>query len=295
MKYLALFFCLGVCAANLAGAPKQTDTNDDSTSTSAEVTVSNESPVNDSSKATSVATQDGEWGHLTGRILVTGELPELEPENINKDMDTCLAEGDPPNDDNLIVGNDGVLKDVFVMMYLKGSDPPAVHPSYDEAKNIPVVIDNSECRFVPHALFVRTGQTFRMKNSDDVGHNCHVKTFANEENVNVPVNDHVDVTFSEVDKSPGPIGCDIHPWMDALLVVRDEPYVSISAEDGTFRIENIPAGEWKFQFWHKKWANMRKLEVEGYDVGRKGEISVTIVDGETLDLGDMTIDTEHIR
>ncbi len=294
MKHLALFFCLGVCAASLAGAPKQTDTNDDSASPSSENVVSNESAVN-KTPATSATNQEGEWGHLTGRILVTGDLPALELEDISKDQDTCLAGGDAPNDDNLIVGEDGVLKDVFVMMYLKNSEPPAIHPSYEEAKNTPVVIDNSQCRFVPHALFVRTGQTLRMKNSDDVGHNCHVKTFANEKNVNVPVNDQVDVTFTDVDSTPGAIVCDVHPWMDAVLLVRDEPYVTISAEDGTFRIENIPAGEWKFQFWHKKWANMRKLEVEGYDVGRKGEITVTISDGESLDLGDMTINTEFIR
>ena len=297
MKHLALFFCLGVCAASIACSPSKADPEKKAKSQPENTTSNNDVSSSDKSTAATPETnrQDGEWGHLTGRFIVAGDLPEIPTEDISKDKDTCLADGDPPLDDNLLVGEDGTLKDVFVMMYLKGTDPPAVHPSYEELKNTPVVIDNINCRFTPHALFVRTGQTFRMKNSDDVGHNCHVKTFANEKNVNVPLNDHVDVTFADVDSSPGPVVCDIHPWMDAVLLVRDEPYVAISAEDGTFRIENIPAGEWKFQFWHKKWAYMRKLEVEGFDVGRKGEITVTIKDGETLDLGDMTINTEHIR
>jgi plastocyanin len=301
MKHLALFFCLGACVASIACSPAKTNTETNKPETSdisADNQTDSKSPAESSTSTAAkpaYVNQEGEWGHLTGRFVFTGDVPPAAPEDINKDQDTCLAGGEPPLDDNLLVGEDGALKDVFVMMYLKGSDPPAVHPSYEEAKNEPVVIDNVKCRFVPHALFVRTGQTFRMKNSDDVGHNCHVKTFANEKNVNVPVNDHVDTTFEEVDSSPGPVGCDVHPWMDAVMIVRDEPYVAISAEDGSFRIENIPAGEWKFQFWHKKFAYMRKLEVEGYDVGRKGEISLTIADGETLELGNMSIDAEHIR
>ena len=112
----------------------------------------------------------------------------------------------------------------------------------------------------------------------------------NEKNVNIPQGEFVDVVLLEVDSTPGPVVCDIHGWMDALLVVKDHPYVAISSEDGTFRLENIPAGTWEFQFWHKTTANMRGLVVEGYEVGRKGVIEVTITDGETLDLGDITID-----
>ena len=182
------------------------------------------------------------------------------------------------------------------MMYLKGTDPPAVHPSYEEAKQEPVVIDNINCRFTPHALFVRTGQTLRMKNSDNIGHNCHVNTFNNEKNVNLPAGQHVDWAPENNDTSPGPIVCDVHAsWMDATVLVRDEPYVGISSEDGTFTVENIPAGEWKFQFWHKNAGNLRQLQVEGYEVGRRGEIELTIADGETLDLGTMSIAGEELE
>ena len=83
--------------------------------------------------------------------------------------------------------------------------------------------------------------------------------------------------------------------MDATVLVRDEPYVGISSEDGTFTVENIPAGEWKFQFWHKNAGNLRQLQVEGYEVGRRGEIELTIADGETLDLGTMSIAGEELE
>ena len=80
-----------------------------------------------------------------------------------------------------------------------------------------------------------------------------------------------------------------------MFLVREEPYVGISAADGTFTIRNIPEGTWEFQFWHKRTALMKKLNVEGYDVGRKGNIEVTITKGETVDLGDMTFDAADLK
>ena len=228
------------------------------------------------------------WGHLKGQIKVTGDVPEIKKEVIDKDQPTCLRDKEAPSDDNLLVGSGGELKDAFVMMYLK-NDKPEVHPSYEESASKPVVLDNKNCRFQPHALFVRTGQPLHLKNSDDVGHNCHITLFNNELNVNVPTNDFVEVKMKEVEKVPGPVVCDIHRWMDAVLLVRDEPYVSITDEKGNFEIRNIPAGKWKFQFWHRKTGYMRKLDVPGSKVGRRGEIEVEIEDGKTLDLGTLQI------
>lgn len=301
MKSIAAFFCLGVCAASIACTPAQSEVNNASTKSdsaqleSAEKTGEKivETSATVPSKPKSNA-QEGEWGHLTGKFVVTGEVPEIKAEDIIKDQAFCLADGVAPKDDNLVVGADGGLRDVYVMMYLKSGDPPAVHPSYEATANEPVVLDNIKCRFVPHAVFLRTGQTFRLKNSDDVGHNFHVKTFRNELNVNCPIGDNVDVTLDEADKTPGNVVCDVHPWMDSVILVRDEPYVAISAEDGSFKIENIPAGDWKFQFWHVKCGYMRPLKVDGYKVGRRGEISLSIKDGETLDLGEMQIAGEAL-
>ena len=48
---------------------------------------------------------------------------------IDKDKDTCLADGEAPADDNLVVGDGGELRDVFVMMYLKDTDPQLLIPT----------------------------------------------------------------------------------------------------------------------------------------------------------------------
>ncbi len=241
------------------------------------------------------AADDG-WGNLAGSIVVEGDLPEIPEEVIDKDKATCLVGGQAPKDDNLIVGKNGGLRDVIVMMYFQKDDPkPAVHPSYETAKAEPVEIDNKNCRFVPHAVFVRTGQTFKLKNTDDVGHNCHITCFNNEENINLAPGGVVEVKLNNAEKTPGNIVCDVHKWMDAVVLIRDEPYVAITDDDGKFHIDNLPAGTWNFQFWHKKAGYLRQLEVPGHKVGRKGEIEVTIKPDETLDLGKLVFPAKSFK
>lgn len=235
-----------------------------------------------------------EWGTLTGKIVVEGELGDLPDEEIDKDQGTCLADGDPPKDDNLVVGPEGGLRDVFIMMFLTGDENLPIHPEYENPPEQPLVLDNIRCRFAPHALFVRTNQKLVLKNSDDVGHNCHIVTFGNEENVNLSQMTEVEVELKNSDKVPGNVVCDIHRWMDAVILVRDEPYAAISAEDGTFTIRNVPAGTWTFQFWHKKGGYLRDLQIEGHQPGRRGEIELTFEDGKTLDLGTMKIEAAKL-
>jgi len=248
----------------------------------------------------SAALVDG-WGTLKGQIVVSGDVPEIPVENVGDgpDKEACLVDGEVPKDDNLVVGEEGQLRDVFVMMVTKGKGENApIHESFDQEADEDaeeLEIDNVACRFVPHALYVRAGKSVKLKNSDTVGHNCHIITFTNEHNVNLPAGGDVDIVLENSHKTPGQVKCDIHKWMDGVILVRDNPYVGITDEEGNFEIQNVPEGEWEFQFWHKKGAYLKKLEVEGYKVSRKGIIDVNIeADGE-LDLGKMEVPGDSLN
>jgi plastocyanin len=241
---------------------------------------------------------EGEWGHLTGQIIVEGEVPALKPEAVGDHADkaVCLVDGEIPLDDNLVVDEESNgLRDVYVMMYQKKPTPVPTHPDYEEAKAEPVVIDNVKCRFVPKAVFVRPGQKVILRNSDPVGHNCHITSFNNEHNLNLPANGEVELVLENEDKIPGKVACDLHAWMDSVIMIRDNPYVTTTDAEGKFTIENLPAGDWKFQFWHKEGGYLRKLNVgDGLKVGRKGEVELTIAKDETNDLGAMTIAIDEL-
>jgi plastocyanin len=244
------------------------------------------------------AADQGEWGHLTGAVTVDGDVAAAKEEAVGAHADkaACLVDGKVPLDDNVLVNSENKgLADVYVIMYLKKKKDPAIHPSYEAKKAEPVVLDNVNCRFVPHATFVRTGQKLILKNSDAVGHNCHITTFNNEHNPNIPANSETEVKFDTEDSRPGNVTCDLHKWMDSVIFIRDNPYVAITDADGKFTIENLPAGEWDFQFWHKKVGYLKKLSIENQKVSKKGVTTVTIAAGETADLGTMKLPAKAIK
>ncbi len=45
--------------------------------------------------------------------------------------------------------------------------------------------------------------------------------------------------------------CNIHPTMSAIIIVLDTPYYSTTKKDGTFRIENVPAGDYRLHVFHE--------------------------------------------
>ncbi|MDG1874243.1 MAG: hypothetical protein P8J27_10045 [Mariniblastus sp.] len=241
--------------------------------------------------------QGGDWGSLTGQIVIDGDVPKMAPEDVegNPDKAACLVDGKIPVDDGIVANDKKQLRDVFVLMYVgRGAAvPEKFHPSYDETKKVKLTLDNQKCRFVPKSVFARTGQTLIMKNSDDVGHNCHITTFQQEHNINIPAGKEIELKLEDTpDKIPGEVRCDIHKWMDSVIFIRDNPYVAISDETGKFKIENIPAGDWKFQFWHKKAGYLKTLEIKGYTPDRRGCIEATIAKDKSLDLGVLKLPAE---
>ena len=241
---------------------------------------------------------DHNWGNLTGTVTVDGKVKAqaIEAAAGHKDEAACKVDGKIPVDDNIVVNaeNNG-LRDVFVIMNLKKKKTKLVHPSYAEAKKEPAVLDNVNCRFVPHALFVRTGQKLIMKNSDAVGHNCKIATFNNEANPNIPANSQVEATFDAEDSRPGNVECSLHPWMDSVIFIRDNPYVAITEANGKFTIENLPEGEWDFQFWHSKVGYLKKLSIENHKVSKRGITTTKIVDSGTTDLGVMKLPSKSFK
>ena len=249
-------------------------------------------------KAADTKSVEGNWGHLTGTVIVDGDVAAqaVEAAAGHPDEPVCKVDGKIPVDDKIVVNpeNNG-LRDVYVVLYLKKKKTDLVHPDYASKKKEAVVLDNVNCRFVPHAAFVRTGQKLIIKNSDAVGHNCKIQTFNNEINPNIPANSQVEATFDQEDKSLGEVTCSMHPWMDSVIFIRDNPYVAVTDADGKFTIENLPEGEWEFQFMHKNVGFLKKLTIENYKVSRKGVTTAKISNGETTDLGTMKFPAKSFK
>jgi uncharacterized protein (DUF2141 family) len=47
--------------------------------------------------------------------------------------------------------------------------------------------------------------------------------------------------------------CDVHPWMNAYIGVLPHPYFSVTGNEGTFEIKDLPPGSYTVEIWHEKY------------------------------------------
>lgn len=228
------------------------------------------------------------WGNLTGRIVYDGTAPAAKPASITKDVAFCGKHN--ILQENVVVGKDGGLKNVFVFMYLSSSDPkPPIHPEYEKTANAEVVLDNEKCRFEPHAVVLRTTQTLVLGNKDSVGHNTKVETFSNLPiNPIIPAGGKLPKKFPLPERLPTTVSCSIHPWMTARVMIKDHPYVTVTDSSGNFEIKNVPAGTWTFCAWQEEAGYVDDIKLNGkMTKWKKGRFEVTIKDGGTYDVGEV--------
>ncbi len=232
------------------------------------------------------AGSSAEWATLSGRFVYDGAPPVANKITVTKDLEVCgkfdlKAEA-------IRVGADGGLASVVVWVRNKTVN---AHPDFAKTAQDQIVFDNKECRFTPHVEAIRTGQTLRLKNSDSVAHNSQALTSANPQfNVNLPPGGHHDVIFTKSERLPVPISCAIHPWMKGYLIIKDNPYMAVSGEDGKFSMENLPAGtELEFQVWHETSGYVDDVKSGGQKLSwKRGRFEKTLSPGDH-DLGDILV------
>jgi plastocyanin len=227
-----------------------------------------------------------EWADLSGRFVFDGDPPAAAKVNVTKDVE-CCGKFDLKSE-KVVVGSDGGLASVVVWVRTK---KVKVHPDYEQSAGDQIDFDNKDCRFAPHVEAIRTGQTLRLKNSDSVAHNSQALTNANPQfNVNLPPGGNHEVVFKKSERLPVPISCAIHPWMKGYLVVKDNPYMAVSGEDGKFKIEKLPAGtELEFQVWQESSGYVDDVKIDGKkQPWKRGRFKQTLSPGEN-DLGDIFV------
>ena len=244
--------------------------------------------------ATATTAVGEDWGSLKGRFVFDGTPDEPAKINVNKDVEFCSKHD--LSDETVDIGENYGLMNVFVYLYVKKGKSVPIHPDM-EAVGDTVILDNKGCRFEPHTLVVRTGQTLEIRNSDEgIGHNTNAQTLLQNPKFNEQVSNDTPImkVFEKTEPYPAEVACNVHPWMKSYLLIRDNPYVAVAGEDGSFEIKNLPAGKHEFIFWHEGNGNIRKLEVGGTKTSRKGRAKLEIPAGDTLDLGEIKVSAKTL-
>ncbi|MBI3541510.1 MAG: carboxypeptidase regulatory-like domain-containing protein, partial [Deltaproteobacteria bacterium] len=189
------------------------------------------------------------WGGgvLSGVIRYEGQLPEHHKKPVTIDADICGHESSP---EDLVVGKNGgkkgALKNVVVFIQGAVSGGQSFSRSKQHAS-----LDQKGCRFDPHIVLVPLGADLEILNSDGVLHGFHTLS-----RTNPPMNKAQPASTPKmVVRFQSPeifeIRCDVHDWMRGWIVVEEHPYYSVSDEEGHFRLQDLPAGNYTVRVWHE--------------------------------------------
>jgi plastocyanin len=124
----------------------------------------------------------------------------------------------------------------------KKFDPPADH----------VAIDQRKMNFNPHVTVVVQGTTVDFVNSDAVGHNVYWPSIGGNKKLahnlgTWPKGEKKSFQFNDLGAAA--LLCNVHPEMNAFLVVVPTPYFAVTDSDGAYDIKDVPPGSYTLKTW----------------------------------------------
>jgi hypothetical protein len=222
------------------------------------------------------------WGKVKGRF-VSKDAPKLPPLTavMEKHNDRSVCLNAPPletQDQTWITSPNGGVANVVVWVQ------PAEEGKYfkikDDLKKLPdVEMDQPHCAFVPHVVAVfpkylekgvpkETGQVLKVVNNAPIGHNFKTP----KKNILLGRGESTKFTFDPEDE-PIKAECSVHSWMYAYIWAFNHPYFAVTRADGGFEFTAPAGAKLNIMAWHEA---KKTWQVDA---------SVTVPDGETVDLG----------
>lgn len=182
-------------------------------------------------------------GSIGGSVKFQGAPPPPEKIEVSKDPAVC---GKEKVLETVQVGSGGGLKDVVVWI-------DGVSRGKDWGTIAGGTVDQKECHYTPYIQIVKAGDTLDILNSDPILHNIHAYYKDTETLFNLAQPTAGMKTPKKLEKSgPVHLKCDVHSWMSAWVFVAAHPYYTVTAEDGSFSLGDVPAGSYKLHAWHAK-------------------------------------------
>jgi hypothetical protein len=184
---------------------------------------------------------------LSGRVFYRGPHPPRRALDLSGDP--ACAEHAPAETlvEDLVVDPSGGLANAVV--FLEDGLPQGRYPVPPGRPSI----DQRGCVYRPRVVAVMVGQELEFLNSDPTTHNIHPAPRENRAWNRSQVAEAIPIrdTFDR-EEIAIPIRCNVHPWMQAWVAVIGHPFFAVTGEDGSYRIQGVPPGEYGIGVWHEK-------------------------------------------
>jgi plastocyanin len=146
------------------------------------------------------------------------------------------------------------VPDAAVVLYPLLPSAPRPHAA--------ATIEQRGSEFIPHVTVVQAGTAIEFPNNDTIKHHAYSFSAAKKFEIKLYAGKPGQPLIFD---QPGEvvIGCNIHDWMEAYVLVVDSPYFARTASDGSAVIPKVPAGSYRLQLWHpQQKARQAPSEVE---------------------------------
>ncbi|CCQ91344.1 conserved exported hypothetical protein [Nitrospina gracilis 3/211] len=221
-------------------------------------------------------------GSISGRAILDGPMPQPRVYHLVlfPNLDIC-AEVETDDEMNrvlydFIVDENRGMRDVVVTLEHVDAGKP-FRPK-------PINILSENCKFYPDVNVIRQGETFFVDNQDAVMHNSQVYQKERGKiilNIPIPAEEISEgkVHFQKHYKIFQMI-CGMHEFMQTWGYRVQNPYFFKTGADGTFKIENIPPGEYTVNAWHY----LMKVRTQKIKIGPNEDVKIDFhFDGDEIE------------
>jgi len=192
-------------------------------------------------------------GSVSGIINFDKSYPKLKRVRVSKDNEVC---GNIKKSKNFIVNKENRgLKNVLVTI-------EGVEGGKTSTPVAAITVEQTGCSYSPHFQVAELGEDgikLTVINADGILHNIHA--YIGKETLFNVAQPKFKKRLNKKLSEPGVVKfkCDVHNWMEAYVVIlKDQPYYSVTDEQGRFNIEGIPPGSYTIKAWHESLGNMEK-------------------------------------
>jgi hypothetical protein len=229
--------------------------------------------------ASAAAKAEDKWGTVEGQVTWNGgAVPAPAPANVDKDQAVCLKNGPIFKQDYVVnPKNKGVR---WAVVWLVDANNPLAPlpinpdlPSQANVKGTKVILDQPCCQFEPHIICLREGQVLVAKNSGTIAHNTKIDSPGDSPSVNplIPAGTEQTIEGWKASRFPSTVGCSIHGWMTGYIRVFNSPYFAVTDEDGKFKIDKAPAGNYRIFAWQETVGFLNKDFKKGQAIDIKAD------------------------
>jgi plastocyanin len=183
-------------------------------------------------------------GTVSGKVTYTGTPAKQKVIDMSKEPSCAKQHTSPVTTEGVVTGPNNALANVVVYI-------SAGAPDESSAPAQAVTFTQKGCQYIPHVLAMHTGQELRVVNDDQTSHNIHPLAKLNHEwNKSQPPG--TPPLSEKFDKEEFiPVKCNVHPWMHGYFAVLKTSHSTISADNGSFTLPNLPPGKYTITAWQE--------------------------------------------